>query len=522
MPMNTSRAEVVAWLTRLAKREGAKELDISPTDADLLALHKELLGLFDTPPATRPLIDVGLPMLSMLAATWPGETPRARLCALVEATIMAVEPLPDRIRLTHLLPRNRRAPTASMAEVGQRHDYAEKAATSGYAPDKQALTADRRRRLLPKFIAAMVEVQGKPELAQPDREIMVDDGSPEDLKKILSFLPTPPASRDLVRDERASSSRIEPEWLDGNPLPRWVGHIWAWWWSKYGEDANKFRYVEESSTPVTTVGDYTAEDPVRRFMLTALGPVVRDRPHHDICGRRISHDLVRHVEETTQLWRPDHTPFLDDTRRHPWPGMLVTHSIAVTSDGWILLSQRHENHSYFPGCVSATFEEQVDTTGDVKSAPDLTIGDTVRRGLSEEYAQAAIDIQCHLIGRECVALDPSTGLFVLNSAALCTMHLPIPLEQVWSRIVFAPDLQEHRGWAAFRPTSSNLATLLTAKCWSDIRSRLGSDFRVRDESGHETFIDTPDDPYWRKKRMWHPTSKERLAWWAFAHETPLI
>jgi hypothetical protein len=189
------------------------------------------------------------------------------------------------------------------------------------------------------------------------------------------------------------------------------------------------------------------------------------------------------------------------------------HCFVVTSDGWIILARRSAIRNYYPRAWSASFEKHVILASpfDLTPSGDVTILDTVARGLLDEFGVASSHIRSAKVvsvGRECV-LAP-TGL-IINLAVIGSVFIGLTLEEVWSSLKdlsSAIDRTENDAWVGLRvDIPERLADIVAS-------SRLGSMWTISNLNG---LIGVELDIYNRSLReagegilLWHPTSAARL------------
>jgi hypothetical protein len=145
------------------------------------------------------------------------------------------------------------------------------------------------------------------------------------------------------------------------------------------------------------------------------------------------------------------------TNRLAYPGIAGVHSLAQTSDGYLLFALRDSRVDFHQSTWSASFEESVAARGREFTGPvrgDQTVLDAVIGGLYEEWGIEASEIETSTflaVGREYVRTRK--GRLDLSSSVLTAVRLKIPLAEVWkllSDVSGIRDRDEHAAWAGVR------------------------------------------------------------------------
>jgi hypothetical protein len=110
----------------------------------------------------------------------------------------------------------------------------------------------------------------------------------------------------------------------------------------------------------------------------------------------------------------------------------------VTSDGQLLLSKRSEDVSLFPGLWGASATEGVSRTIDSQGRGAPNLYDVARRGLSEELAISATEVELSLLG---AAVATTKHLWTFVFIARLRSLSAEQLRERWSR--GSPDAWEH-------------------------------------------------------------------------------
>ena len=207
----------------------------------------------------------------------------------------------------------------------------------------------------------------------------------------------------------------------------------------------------------------------------------------------------------------------------PLPANLCMHTIFELRDHWVLLGLRRPAADYDPLTWSATFEEQVDLLGQPDAAsPDRTVGDTLRRGLAEEFGidpgavrrQALLSIAI-VRTREDLADGRAR---ILNAGVLvCAARLAVSVDEAFDALsdrAVARDREEHVGWMALRMTNASDANALLAVT-GNRGQVLSPDFvEHHDDLGLAVRVHPMSQPTANQPHTWHPTSRQRLYLWS--------
>lgn len=445
----------------------------------VVMLAGELLSITKRPPGHMRFRERDTPNLSELAKQWWGGRQGDPLSALLRQAMDTVDAGHCQQLRTILLPRN------SDLGVSQRDIEA------GVGENQ------RKRVLIPALAGGMYTA-----LDEGPQEPDID---PEWVERLLTLLrpDRQPLAEALLDDMERQNARPT--------LQGWVGPVWAWWWNDIGQPAEKFRFIGDGRA-VARAPWIAAEPGGHRVAITMVPPVVSDPDTIDLGTLPIPHHHVKEIERSGDAYRerhPDSSPFLLRGDKGVWPGLLAIHCVVQTRDGWLIVSRRASRAPgnakyppYFPARWSLSFEEQADP-----AKGDSTIADAAARGLWEEFRVTCSprQVQCHLLGRECVPIPTVTGGFVLNAAAFCTIQLDQILDNVWAKIPFAPDYSEHDAWLACKlETKTHLEQALRATTIEEFA-----------EPGRIRFFN-PNEPSTGPLR-WHPTSRARLALWGLRH-----
>jgi len=340
------------------------------------------------------------------------------------------------------------------------------------------------------------------------------------------------SSRRAQQVELASAEEegFDPWWRSSPFETRWFEDFFAFWWKETTVPCQGVSIVRDQGS--LGADDYVGipdADVVPRFPARKKAVLVRMSPFFTDVDRRLhcataDWELTKWVDHHIHEFQRDNptVSVFGVDGRLPHPGLICVHTIVSTADGWILFSLRSERTDYFPRSWSTTFEEQVEAGATATAAQqDLTVFDTIQRGLKEEFgdglAQRGLTATCLAVGREHI-VDEERG--VLSCAVLAAARLDAPLRMVWESLS-APgqveDIGEHAGWMACRfGTQADVNLLLKmmhprrkvglGPALVKDHARLGVDVSVHPDSSRDIWAPSGFG--------WHPTSRPRLYLWS--------
>lgn len=214
------------------------------------------------------------------------------------------------------------------------------------------------------------------------------------------------------------------------------------------------------------------------------------------------------------------TVFLDEPHKVPWPAPFAIHTLAVTSDGWVLLALRNEKVFITKGTWSASFEENAEH-GYPPSLTDQTLGETVRRGFPRETSDS---LEGSIGGLALVALGRRMSLSddYLGPIAFAVAQLTATKDEIVTAVLGArgPADDEHDAFGFLRITRERQVYELITECRAGIDAIEGHSLLFGDVEAQVVWL-TGKTP---RRAAWHPSSLIRLYLWAqFArhiHESP--
>jgi len=506
--MTTTKDDVRAALERISV--------LTPTQANVYrstvndefceAVFRELLDITHIPPPHRRCRPGSTPKLKELAERWLVGYSSDPLTWLLRQSTHSVQNDVHRTQLRIIMQTDKERGSVD-SDISQRE--ADAAAAIGRARGS-GLANDRKRNLVPALAGGVVTALDR----GPRVEYRNPDGpNPEEVNEIFAlFAQDRKAEAEALLQREVDAELTVPRWR------QWVGPVWAWWWHHAGQPAEKFRFLRDDAA-ASRAPWMTTEFEANRIAITSVPPIISDYNDFNLGALPIAHHYVKEIERSTgkywKQWKPRNSPFLLDINRHVWPGFLAIHAVVQTRDGWLIMSHRERRAAgklrfppYFPDCWSLSFEEQADPRSHDDWAGDQSVADVAIRGLREELGLVCSDIQvqCHLIGRECVPIPIIQDGFVLNAAAFCTICLDENAEAVWPRLSLASDRAEHRDFLACKlETKEHLRQALRATTIEE----LVTDSRRIQFSAPDA---SPSGPL-----RWHPTSRARLALWGLGH-----
>jgi hypothetical protein len=345
------------------------------------------------------------------------------------------------------------------------------------------------------------------------------------------LLNTPARVRAPLEDEirRATQQGLTTWWADSSLESRWFDNLYVFWWKARGVPADSVRIVLDSP-PLTSQSfagvptqDVAPQRPDRKkAALVRASTFLSDVPPTLNCAP-LDYELNMWVDRNGSEFRRlnNEASLFGVEDWTPYPGILCTHNVLMTSDHWLLLCLRSPRTDFFPNSWSLSFEEQAEVGGgpDGKQI-DASVGDTARRGVREEFgeqvSQGIRQITLLALGRE--NSDTETRS-VRSAAGLTVVELDSPLANVW-RSLSAPgrvqDLSESTGWMAWRFSGRGDVVSLLRQFPPGSSGITPS--RIR--NNHRLAVEVQEYPS-NSARLreiggfgWHPTSRSRLLLWA--------
>lgn len=309
--------------------------------------------------------------------------------------------------------------------------------------------------------------------------------------------------------------------------PEWFEDLLMLWRKDHGTSVDRASYSVDQRPlrdhlPASASVPAAIEKPKKASLVGATGlltdefttiQVMRHDYHLALYTETHLEDYLKAVPNTTCFGAEGWVPL---------PANLAVHAIVELRDHWVLLNLRRPAADYHPLTWSASFEEQLDLVGQSGLA-DHTVGDTLRRGLSEEFGfdPDAIRQQVLLsiaIERVRESQDDGSVRVVSAGALVCAARLAVSVDEAFATLADrskAPDLEEHVGWMALRMAKPSDVSALLAATEVSSSPRLSPDFVERhDKLGIPVRVHPASQRRTYDPHFWHPTSRQRLYLWS--------
>ncbi|QIG44677.1 hypothetical protein G5V58_19530 [Nocardioides anomalus] len=336
--------------------------------------------------------------------------------------------------------------------------------------------------------------------------------------------------------DRAHSQGVGTWWSEIADRARWFDEYFAYWWKYVGIPADDIhiRLTHPALTPSTYEG--VPSDLVeprqphrKKAALVRASNLLSDSVHELDCAP-FDYELatwVSHHPSAFASANGDVSVFgLDESI--PYPGVLCSHNVLMTADGWVVWSLRNSRTDFHPNAWSVSFEEQVEVGRRLDGAQqlDLTLGDTVRRGVAEEFGQETSDAIAALhtvaIGSEIVDTPARS---VRGGAPLTVVELSFSRAELWRslrRPAAIRDADEATAWMAIRFARAQDAVALLTGFPPNSRKLHPQRIREAGRIAAEVSVHPTSTERLAEETGfgWHPTSRVRLLlWsqWAVAH-----
>jgi hypothetical protein len=259
----------------------------------------------------------------------------------------------------------------------------------------------------------------------------------------------------------AAKSKAELWWYDGV----WLGNFFAYWFKTLRTPCSQIAitYLDDCYDSAWFDPELKVDAPKDKATIIDASSLLSDSDKHQIiCAKTnwgFAHSWAKDNAERI-LAHPSRPSVFGVRGRPVYPGIAGVHTLAQTSDGYVLLALRSPTVDFHRLNWSASFEESLSVGArEFTGSPtgDKTVLDVVEGGLYEEWGieeDAITDSTCLAIGREWVREPHEHGTYLnLSSTVLTACLLNLSLEEVWASLEASGgirDRHEHRAWAGCR------------------------------------------------------------------------